>query len=438
MKNYIEQSLEALKEIVSYYTVASSGKEGAPFGETNLACLNRVLEMGKSFGFEVKNVDGYAGHIEWKGENEEILGILGHVDVVPIGEGWTVDPLKCEIIDGYMYGRGVIDDKGPVIACLYAMKELKDSGYKPKKTIRLIIGCNEENGSSCVEYYFKKERMVDLGFSPDGDFPVIHCEKGIVWVGCNVDNDLKYFKNLSGGEKTNMVPAKATALYVGELPIEYFVERGLVANKVECGMLVTAIGKNGHGSTPWVGENAIWKLLKVINEIENTKSSNYLFNTYCQDLEGVSSKIYSVDKKSGALSQNLGTIKEEKGKISVSVDIRFPISTSKEKIFEILKGNAPANAEFNCLNYQNYLFVDPDGRLVTTLMDIYKKHTGSNTKSLVIGGGTYAREITNGVAFGPLFEDEEATMHMPNERLNLKNYEKFYAIYKETIEKLSK
>lgn len=438
MINYVEQSLKTLKELVSYYTVAGEPKENAPFGETNLACLLKVLEIGKKLGFDVKNVDGYAGHIEWKGKNDEILGILGHVDVVPVGEGWTHDPLACEVDGDFMYGRGVIDDKGPVVSCLYAMKELKDSGYIPNKTIRLIIGCNEENGSTCVEHYFTKEQMPTVGFSPDGDFPVIHCEKGIIWLGVDVKNDFKYFKNIIGGEKTNMVPAKATALYTGDKSEQYFLGKGFGANTTKEGIIVTAYGRNGHGSTPWVGDNAIWKLLKVISEIEESESAVYLYNTFCQDLKGIASKIQAEDLKSGELSQNLGTIKEEDGMIKISVDIRFPISTSKDKIMDTIAKNAPTSAKVYCINYQKYLFVDPDGELVTTLMGIYKKHTGSNTKSLIIGGGTYAREISNGVAFGPLFEGELETMHMPNERLSLTNYKKFFEIYKETILELSK
>ena len=439
MKNYKKESLETLKEIVSYNTVRGEEKEGAPFGETNKKCLTRFLEIASKLGFDVKDVDGYAGHVEWKGKGEGLVGILGHLDVVPAGEGWTHDPFACEVEDGYMYGRGVLDDKGPVVSCLYAMKELKDEGFVPEKTIRLIVGCNEENGSTCVEHYFKKEAMPDIGFSPDGDFPCIHCEKGIVWVKVTLPDSFGSFSEINGGDKTNMVAAKATCKYVGSLSAEWFEERGIKAERSESGALyLTACGKNGHGSTPWVGDNAVWKLFKVMTEAEDNELSKYVYNNFCLDHYGKASGIFAEDEKSGGLSENLGTIATENGKVELTLDIRYPTATSVEKILSVFEKNAPSSVTFTVLNNQAALFADTEGYLVKTLMSIYRKHTGSTTPSLIIGGGTYAREMKYGVAFGPMMEGEVSTIHMPDERLNLEYYDKFYDIYKEAIEELSK
>lgn len=438
MKNYKKESLETLKEIVSYNTVRGEASEGMPFGETNKKCLTRFLEIAKGLGFDVKDVDGYAGHVEWKGKSDGLVGILGHLDIVPAGEGWSHDPFGCEVEDGYMYGRGVLDDKGPVVSCLYAMKELLDEGYVPEKTIRLIVGCNEENGSTCVEHYFKKEAMPDIGFSPDGEFPCIHCEKGIAWITVTLPDEFGSFKALSGGEKTNMVAAKATCKYVGALPASWFEERGVEV--VENGDLLelTFIGKNGHGSTPWVGDNAVWKMFKVMIEAEDNALSKYVYDNFCQDYYGKASGIFAEDEKSGGLSENLGTVSTENGEVTLSLDIRYPTATNVEKIIATFSERAGGKAKFNVVNSQDALFADTDGYLVKTLMSIYRKHTGSTTPSLIIGGGTYAREMKYGVAFGPTMEGEEPTIHMPDERLKLSNYETFYDIYKEAIAELAK
>lgn len=438
MKNYKKESLDTLKEIVSYNTVRGEELEGMPFGETNKKCLTRFLEIAKSLGFETKDVDGYAGHVEWKGKEDGLIGILGHLDVVPAGEGWTHDPFACEVEDGYMYGRGVLDDKGPVVSCLYAMKELLDEGYVPNKTIRLIVGCNEENGSTCVEHYFKKEAMPDIGFSPDGEFPCIHCEKGIAWIKVKVKDEFGGFSNITGGEKTNMVAAKATCEYRGDLSKEWFEERGAVVEEKGDRLFLTFLGKNGHGSTPWVGDNAVWKLFKTITEAEENDLAKYIYNNFCLDYYGKASGIFAEDEKSGGLSENLGTVLTESGMVTLSLDIRYPTATSVEKMLSTFEERANGKATFEVVNSQDALFADTDGYLVKTLMSIYRKHTGSTTPSLIIGGGTYAREMKYGVAFGPTMEGEEPTIHMPDERLKLSNYETFYNIYKEAIAELAK
>lgn len=438
MKNYKKESLETLKEIVSYNTVRGEELEGMPFGETNKKCLTRFLEIARGLGLETKDVDGYAGHVEWKGKEDGLVGILGHLDVVPAGEGWTHDPFACEIEDGYMYGRGVLDDKGPVVSCLYAMKELLDEGYVPNKTIRLIVGCNEENGSTCVEHYFKKEAMPDIGFSPDGEFPCIHCEKGIAWIKVKVKDEFGGFTNITGGEKTNMVAAKATCEYRGDLSKEWFEEKGAVVEEKGDRLFLTFLGKNGHGSTPWVGDNAVWKLFKTITEAEENDLAKYIYNNFCLDYYGKASGIFAEDEKSGGLSENLGTVTTENGMVTLSLDIRYPTATSVEKMLSTFEERADGKATFEVVNSQDALFADTDGYLVKTLMSIYRKHTGSTTPSLIIGGGTYAREMKYGVAFGPTMEGEEPTIHMPDERLKLSNYETFYDIYKEAIAELAK
>ena len=175
--------------------------------------------MGREMGFAVKNVDNYGGHIDFPGSGDKIMGILGHLDVVPAGDGWQHEPYGGEIEEGRLYGRGTSDDKGPVIACLFAMKALKEAGYQPKATIRLILGLDEETHWKGMEYYFARERKPDWGFTPDADFPLINGEKGMLVFDlakkfARTSGEGLVLRSLSGGIAPNSVPDSCRAVDV--------------------------------------------------------------------------------------------------------------------------------------------------------------------------------------------------------------------------------
>ena len=213
-----DEMLSFLREILQIDTVKSAASEGKPFGEGNALCLEKVLDKAKEMGFETFNCDNYAGHVDF-GNGDEIFGILGHLDVVPAEGKWTYPPFGGEIKDGVLYGRGVLDDKGPMIACLYALKQLKDEGFVPSKKIRLIFGCDEESGWGCMDYYSSKIKLPDVGFSPDGDFPVINVEKGV----CHIDIDAgalpRGVKEISGGQRVNIVLDECRAVIEGGVSV---------------------------------------------------------------------------------------------------------------------------------------------------------------------------------------------------------------------------
>lgn len=190
-----------------------NASETIPFGKGPFDALKWMLNKGNEYGFSTKNIDNVAGHIEM-GQGEELLGILCHVDVVPAGSGWTYPPFKGEVVDGKLYGRGAIDDKGPTIASLLALKMVKDAGIKLNKRVRMIIGTDEESGFRCVDRYFEKEEMPTIGFAPDADFPLINAEKGIATLEFTLINHMQADEQLisfHAGKRTNMVPDVAEA-----------------------------------------------------------------------------------------------------------------------------------------------------------------------------------------------------------------------------------
>ncbi len=417
--------LQFLADLIACETVKGEPSHGAPFGEENLKCLKLYLEKAESFGFETKNVDGFAGHVEWKCglENAPLFGVLGHLDVVPAGEGWDTPAFTLTEKDGKIFGRGVQDDKGPMVIALYALKILKDSGYKPNKDIRLIVGCNEENGSTCVEHYFTKEKMPDVGISPDSDFPAIHSEKGVAWISADMLVNLPYFESVIGGEKMNMVPQRTTAIYKGDIEDFEFEDCELETREVDGGLEITSIGVNAHGSMPEMGENSISKFITAIHTLLYDGSDSALkqkldfLMKIADDCNGKSVGIYSRDDVSGELTMNLGVLEYSKNRLSFGLDIRYPNITSVEKIMAKLQKVAPAGVNFEIVNHQNKLFLSPKDPLVKLCVETYNSYTGENAKSKKIGGGTDARELANGIAVGPVFDGVPTTIHNKNEHM---------------------
>ncbi|MCL2630119.1 MAG: Sapep family Mn(2+)-dependent dipeptidase [Firmicutes bacterium] len=410
--NY-EASVTALRKLLMIDTSSVPPLEGMPFGEGNATALNFTLDLLKGFGFKTKNIDNYCGWAEI-GEGE-LFGVLAHLDTVPAGVGWTYPPFGAEIHNGRIYARGAEDDKGPLVAVIYAVARILAGGKKPKMRLRFILGCNEESGWKCMDRYKETEEMPQLGFSPDSDFPVINCEKGVLRHKISFPLPPE-IRDISGGEQANIVPDYATAT-------------------LKCGKTIEARGKSAHGSRPKEGENAIIKLLSSLiseEKAENlTKLHSALKNS---DGEGVNLKLS--DSKSGALTINLGVISAENGTITIKTDIRYPVSFKKEEITARLAEALPFCTVSEGA-HNPPLYVPPNHPLVLGLLSAYSEVTGDTASTpLAIGGATYARVLPLGVSFGPVFPSEPSTVHAKDENISLGNFKKLQEIYQKALEKL--
>ena len=263
LEKQFDELVTSLQKVISFNTEKGDATKNAPFGENVKACLDYTLGLAQSMGLDTYNCDGYAGHADFKGTGSEVLGILGHLDVVPSkAEEWLYPPYGGEIHDGKLYGRGTMDDKGPMFACLYAVKALKEAGFKPNKTVRLIFGCDEESGMQCVEHDFKKMPYPNVSFSPDGDFPVINREKGIYQFDV-VCGKLPKGVTITAGERANVVPSLCTGVATRALGLDSF-ENEIKCEKTAQGYTYVAFGKSAHGSTPDEGVNATHAILKML------------------------------------------------------------------------------------------------------------------------------------------------------------------------------
>ena len=415
-----DQMIATLQKTLQINTIKSPAKPGMPFGEGNAVCLNYVLDLCKEMGFETQNFDNYAGHADY-GDGEQVFGVLGHLDVVPVNPtGWVADPFGGEIKNGVLYGRGVLDNKGPMIACLYAIKQLKDEGFKPSKKIRIIFGCDEESGWKCMDYYASKIKMPDEGFSPDGDFPVINVEKGLVHFEINAgklpDGVVVY-----GGSRPNIVLDECHAI----LPD---------------GKELAEYGKASHGSLPECGVNAGWKMFAKLNELyPHNKAITFANTKICGDYNGGNVGIGWSDDVSGKLTLNLGFIKTVDGCLVLGLDVRYPVTFTLQQVVDQIKSQMPQEATLQVFGAHAPLFVPAESNLVKTLLKVFGEQTGTkDPQPIAVGGATYARRLPVGVAFGPVFDSDEKLIHETNERASLDHLRKMMNIYYEAIKALTK
>lgn len=419
--DYYDNIISCLEKLIGCQSVESAPRAQMPFGEGVYSALDFMLKEGERLGFKTVNYDGYAGEIIFGG-GVESMAILSHLDVVPAGEGWSVPPFKLTQKNGRLYGRGMVDDKGPAAVCLYAMKRLKDEGFLPRYTIKLILGCDEESGWECIKHYKKCTKMPEFGFSPDADFPVIYAEKGILHIKIKFNKSNALY-SLSAGEMVNMVPAKA--VFKHKTPNLTLAEHlGLEYKEGE----LFSRGVQAHGSTPQLGKNALEPVFKYLCA-EKLIDEKWFELLFC---DGFSIK--SLNDETGYLtfSPNLACLEEDK--VAVSVDIRYPATMKEEKILEILKNKCN---NIQVLSSQPPLYNKKDCTLIQKLLKVYSDYTGKPQQSVAIGGGTYARALKYGVAFGPEMPDEISTVHQADENMSEKNLKDIFEIYYRAIKSLA-
>lgn len=425
-----EELILRTQEILRFDTVRSEEKENMPFGEGNAACLAYALNLCKDMGAETYNADNYAGHADF-GQGEEIFGILGHLDVVPAEEdNWISPPFAAKIINDRIYARGAIDDKAPMIACLFAVKSLLEAGYKFKRRVRLIFGCDEESGMQCVKYYFKKVAPPHMAISPDADFPVINREKGIMHFNVNFGSLDKRILSIEGGTRSNVVMDKCTAAVTN---CDISLCEGVEVLKEGDVYKLTARGVSSHGSTPQKGDNALWKMAKALYALTGDKKMEFIAKTM-SDYTGKKWGVNLQDEQSGNLTVNMGVVSYKKD-LLVTVDCRHPISFKNQQVIDNFVKHTPYPIEG--LSAKEPLFVPEDSPLVQSLLKAYNIATGEKGYALSIGGGTYSRSMQNCVAFGPEFPNEpDIVIHQANEHISIDLLMRITKVYMEAIKQL--
>lgn len=468
---YREEMIRTLQELISIKSVAAETDGNAPFGRGVQDAFEYMLKKAVDEGFATENIDNYGGHIEFGGyildeegevigTSEEIMGILGHLDVVPEGKDWDYDPYGGQLVDDRIYGRGAIDDKGPTVAAFYAMKALKDAGVIPEKKVRLILGLDEETGWKGMEYYLKHCKQPNFGFTPDGEFPAIHGEMGILIFDLAkkinkspTNTKGVVLRTVTGGNAANMVADHARAVINANsyddiqhklTEFRKSTDYNINSRRLGKSLEITTFGVSSHGARPGSGLNAISILMQFLGEItfENEDVNEFInfYNNHigfdlCGDLLGCGFE----DEPSGKLILNVGMIKIDEGAATLTINIRYPVTLDEGQVYNSI---LPVVNKYNLgvvkKNHQPPIYKPKDDKIVCTLMDIYKRHSGDmDCEPIVIGGGTYARAVPNTIAYGASFPGDPSLAHQKNEYITVTNLMKSAKIFADAIFELA-
>ncbi len=432
--------VEAVSRLVRIRSVREDPAPGAPFGPGPARALQEALKLAEELGFSTRNYEGYVGAADLNGA-ETALHILGHLDVVGEGTGWTVTaPYEPKVVDGMLYGRGTDDDKGPMAAVLFAMKAVRDLGVPLRRNVRLILGTDEESGSSDIAYYYAREPYAPYTFSPDGEFPVINIEKGsykpVFTKSWPADPRTPRVKALTGGFRINVVPPEAEAVIDGmdRATLEPYCARAAQATgarftlteegedvRIHCG------GRGAHASLPEEGNNALTALLALLCELPLAKSActaalqslRVLFPH--GDCAGTALGIAQSDQASGALSLAFSLLTVSETGLEGRFDSRVPLCATEDNC------KKRTEAAFAKLGFSVSGEMEPphhtpaDSPFVQTLLKCYEQYTGRPGQCLAIGGGTYVHGIPGGVAFGCGMPGFNGNMHGADEHLCIKD-----------------
>jgi succinyl-diaminopimelate desuccinylase len=430
---------QALMELVNVPSVINEDGDGFPFGKEIDNALKKTLEICEELGFRTYcDPQGYYGYAEI-GAGEDMIGVLGHLDVVPAGNEWTQSsPFQATIKDGKMYGRGTQDDKGPTLAALFAVKALMNLGVIFKKRVRFIFGTDEETLWRCMKRYCEMEEIPSMGFAPDSVFPLVYAEKGLLQLTLEGSNETDL--RVTGGNAFNAVPDIAryggpkqadlsTAL--DELGFPYETEDNEI----------TVLGKSVHAQVAEKGINAINRLLIVLKQIGYTSKTIEFINDLVKE-DPFATAIFGdcEDEASGKLKFNVGKIELNEDIERLSVDIRIPVTADKEEIVAKLSAAAQEyGLEYSEFDFLKSIYVPKDHFLITTLMGVYQEVTGDLvSEPISSGGATYARAMENFVAFGAVFPNQTKTEHQPDEHIELEEMFKAMLIYAKAIYQLTR
>ena len=438
-----EEFVGTLSQWLRVPSIKDEPAPGAPFGKEVRRMLDLAIETGEKMGFACRNIDGYACDITL-GDADEKIAVLGHLDVVPVGDGWQVPPFEAVRNGDKIIARGSMDDKGPSLAALFAMKAIKDAGIPLKRSIRLILGCDEESGWEDMAYYAAHAELPEIGFSPDSSFPIINTEKGMIhaYISAPVSAEGLQVLELWTGERVNVIPGECEALVAGGSEIveavkSYAERTGLPyeARMEQKGVRLYAHGIPGHSAYPWGRRNAIGMMLCLLRELGVQGALRTLADQVGMEHDGKSLGCACTDEISGDLTLNMGILHLQEQRIIASLDLRCPIAADLSHLEKEIRSHLK---EFTIdeIETKPPHHVPADSELVTQLLAAYTEETGLAGAPQSTGGGTYAKVLKQGVAFGASFPDDEDLAHQANEYCLISGLMKAMKVYANALLRL--
>lgn len=454
---HTDEMIEDARTLIAINSEKMAAEPGMPYGRGTAEVFTAAAKILAGHGMKVKNYENYVLTADLN-EGEPCLDILAHLDVVPATDGFTVTEPFCPVVkDGALYGRGSADDKGPAMTALYAMRAIKELGIPVTKNCRLILGADEECGSSDIEYYYGIEKEAPMTFSPDADFPLINIEKGGLHLDLQAEVDPASagevrLVNAHSGVKINVVPAKAQAVIAGAAP--EILQAAAQKTEAETGVTVTTAeeadgvhvlieGLAAHAASPSMGNNALTALFVFLHEIPfSDPQVNEIFANLCRlyphgDWNGKALGVNHADEESGELTLSLNMMTFDGAVLKAVFDCRAPLCANDANTTEVILKKY-AEAGFTSEGGRMYAphVVPADSPFVQTLLSCYEAVTGKKEKPLAIGGGTYVHHIANGVAFGCADPQVDNHMHGDDEFMMVEQMKKSAVIFALAIARL--
>lgn len=400
-----EQFYQDLDQVMQVESVKGTPEQHAPFGKGPKEALETVLNLAQKYGFKTAIVNDAVGYAQW-GEDEEYIGVVGHLDVVPAGEGWSFPPFKLSKQDQRFYGRGILDNKGPILACLFGLKLLKELNLPIRKTIRIVFGTDEENGSSDIPMYLSDEKAPEFGFTPDCKYPVVYGERGIVnydILTAFPESELNTLGEFMGDQARDHVPDELS------LAID--------------GKTIRVIGKRAPSNAPELGENAITLLAEKITQEGLTTGSladyfSWIVKSLANQHYGEGLGIDFSDADSGKLMITPYQLVKKDGQLALSVAIRYPVSVTESEVTEALEKHLPLASQLNVVRRIKSSHFPKEDANVQKLANVYEEVTGLDGTPVTTTGATYARFVPNIVAFGPSFPGQKGIAHNQDEYMD--------------------
>lgn len=440
LKDYYEESLKTLTKLIQINSVydEKTVTEKMPYGLGVYNAHQFMKEIALKDGFQVDECDNRCLEISF-GEGETLVGIFAHLDVVPVSGEWRFPPFSAHIENDVMYGRGTSDDKGPAVSAYYALKALKEHNLIKKYRVKLVLGCDEERGSSCLDYYFNKlkKEQPTYGFTPDGDFPLIYGEKGISNYKVEGKIFLGPIKEINAGVVSNSVIDKAIVTVTDKNKLLDYLKSNAnikyeILSETENELTVNFIGKSAHGSLPKLGINSGIIALEVLGKVYDIPFLKRLSSDY-KDPNGKKLGQYFNSENLGETTYNVGLISYKNSLFSMTVNFRYPETVEVKKVIEDLSKDS--DLPIVILSESKPLFYDPiNTPFIKKLSEVYIEETNDTiNKPMTIGGGTYAKEAKNTVAFGSHFPNKEDHIHEANEKIDLEDFYNSMPIYANAI-----
>jgi len=454
IESYHNEIINTTQELIRIRSVGEKGPKDMPFGKGMNDALEYVLNLAENMGFVVKNLGGYCGYAEY-GEGDLYIGIMTHVDTCPEGELWTVPPFEGRIMNNRIYGRGSMDNKGPLMAALYGIKAVKESGKKLNKKIRLIIGTDEERYYKDIEHYLSKEKPPIAGFTLDGQFPVVFAEKGLAMMEfySNIEQiGAERIEYIKGGTAENTVPGHCEAYLVTDRKSEIISKlllfskenrHNMTARITDDGVVIESFGVETHSMALEKGINAISPLVSFINYVQYGNKAvrdiiRFLDDAIGFDLFGKGFNVDCEDAFSGKLTLNFGIASLDCKGITVRFDLRYPVTCDYEITSNKIIGKFEENG-FALIENTNWdpVYFPKKHFLIEALLKAYQEVTKDMSEPISSGSGSYSKVMPNIAAFGAIFPGESEAWHRVNEFIDIDNLIKLTEIYAAAVYELS-